>query len=473
MINERKVAAAVDVWAALHRDELVRDLSELISIRSVAQIGEGGYALGTGCHLAAQKMQELASRYGFSSENDEDYAVSVLLPGSEGGRELGILGHIDVVPEGEGWKYDPFGATEKDGWLIGRGSSDNKGPVVMALYVLRCLRELQYNLKSDLRLIAGCCEETDMRDVEHYLKKHTPPAYTLNCDGAWAACIGEKGILTAELVQEITDGNLLDIGGGSASNMVPDEAWALLSHADENALEKAHTLCPSLDVTRCETGVRLHVRGKAAHCFVPDQGDNAICKLLHLLHDADLLTGDAAPKVSRLTQCFPDSYGTGLRINHQDSLSGKTSCVCSLIRMENGQLCAHINVRFALTQNSALLLSALRKRLNKLDIQLSDVQCSPPRYDAPDHPIVKMLVETCQTWLGKHHKPYVMGGGTHSRVFPRSIPYGVGTLDPRNKTPFGEPHGPDEAVCIDHLLKAMKVYVIALMKLDEIFESST
>jgi len=215
MINERKIASAVDVWAALHREELVRDLKELIAIRSVAECGEGGYALGTGCHLAAEKLKETAVRYGFETENDDDYTLSVLLPGSEGKRELGILGHIDVVPEGVGWQQDPFHAVEKDGWLIGRGASDNKGPVLMALYVLRCMRELGCTLKSNLRLIAGCCEETDMRDVAHYLERHDAPAYTLNCDGAWAACIGEKGILTANLTQEIADGNLLLIGGGS------------------------------------------------------------------------------------------------------------------------------------------------------------------------------------------------------------------------------------------------------------------
>ena len=471
-MNERKIAAEVDVWAALHREELVRDLKELIAIRSVAVPGEGGYAIGTGCHLAAEKMQELAKRYGFAAENDDDYAVSVLLPGSEGKRELGILGHIDVVPEGDGWQHSPFEAVEKDGWLIGRGASDNKGPMIMALYVLRCMREKGYHLKSTLRLIAGCCEETDMRDVRHYLKTHDAPAFTLNCDGAWAACIGEKGILTADLRQEIADGNLLSIGGGRASNVVPDEAWAVLSRVEEEALEKAKKLCPSLEVQKREEGVRLCVRGKAAHCFVPEKGDNAIRRLIHLLSDAQLLTGDAEDRISRLCQCFPDDYGTGLRIQHQDSLSGKTTCMSSLIRMENGVLTAHINVRFALTQNSDLLLSALRKRLEKLHIELCHVQCSPPRYDAPDQPIVKMLVDTCQTWLGKEHKPYVMGGGTHSRIFPRSLPYGVGSKDPRMKNPFGSAHSADEAVNIDLLLKSMKVYVLALMKLDEYFDSN-
>ena len=467
MIQVRKIAQAVDVWAALHRQELVDDLKGLIAIRSVSQPGEGGYAFGSGCKEALEYLLTLGRKYGFAVENDADHCLSILLPGQKGECELGLLGHLDVVPEGEGWKHDPFCAVEKDGYVIGRGSSDNKGPVLMALYVLRCMRELGYALKSDLRLIAGCDEECEMRDVQHYLQTHTPPAYTLNCDGAWALCIGEKGILTAEIVQRLEDDNLLDMGGGTASNMVPEEAWVKFAALSAEALARAHALCPGVETERDAQGITLRVRGAAAHCYVPNQGRNAIVKLLHLLDDARLLDQNAQEGVRRLLACFPDDYGTGLRIFHEDSASGKTTCVPSLLRMENGELILHINVRYAVTQQSRQLIAAMEKRLHKLGMRCQKITNDPPRYDSPDHPIVKMLLENCRELLGKQHKPYVMGGGTHSRRFPNSIPYGPLVLSAGQKQPFGEPHGPDEAVCVDQLLKAMKVYVMALMRLDE------
>lgn len=458
-MNERMLAAAVNAWAAMHRDELVRDLISLINIPSIT---------GTpGCDAAADHLAEMAKRYGFAVERDGSYSVSVLHAGAKESRELGILGHIDVVPEGDGWKYAPYDAVEKEGWVIGRGSSDCKGPVVMCLYVLRCLREIGVELQSTVRLIAGTSEETDMADVQHYLACHDLPAYTLNCDGAWAGCIGEKGILEADLVLEMTDGNLLDIRGGVASNSVPADAYALLSHADPDALALAREKAL---VQETPDGIRIHVQGKAAHCCVPLQGENAIFKLLELLDDLHLLTGDAADKIHRLRQCFPDSFGTGLRIQHEDAVSGKTTCVGGLIRMENGRLIQNINVRSAVTQRGESLLYALKKRLSKLGIALENVNWSPPRLDSPDEPEVQILLDTCREFLDPNAKPYVMGGGTHSRLFPRSLPYGPGVMDPRRKKSFGEAHGADEAVCVDDLIRAIRVYVLALRRLDEYFE---
>ena len=461
-MTDKMLSAAVDAWAAMHRDELVRDVIRLVNIPSVT---------GTpACSDAAEVFAQMAQAYGFAAEMDDGYSVSVRWP-NEGARELGMLGHLDVVPEGDGWKHAPFDAVEKDGWIIGRGSSDNKGPVVMCLYVMRCLRELGIPLKSDIRLIAGLREETDMEDMRHYLTLHQPPAYTLNCDGAWAGCIGEKGILEADLVLRIADGNLLKVWGGTASNTVAENACALLSAADDEALDNARALCSDLTCERRADGVYLHMRGKAAHCCTPLQGDNAIVKLLRLLCSAKLLTGDAAVQISRLCECFPDHFGTGLRIHHEDGISGKTTCVCGLIGMDEHAVRANINVRSAVTQRYEPLMQALSKRLEKMNIALENVRWSPPRCDSPDAPEVKLLIDTCREFIDPRAKTYVMGGGTHSRVFPRSLPFGPGVMDPRRKNPFGGAHAADEAVLIDDLTRAMKAYAIALKRLDVFFES--
>lgn len=441
--NDKQLAAMVDAWAASHRDELVRDIIELVRIPSVT--GEAG------CAAAEDRLQEMACHYGFDTERDEDFSVSILHSGTEGTRELGILGHLDVVPAGSGWRYAPFEPVEKDGWLIGRGSSDNKGPVVMSLYVLRCLRDLDVKLRSTVRLMTGCREETDMEDVRRYLRNHEPPAYTLNCDGAWAGCIGEKGILEADLVVPVCSGNLTGLAGGASSNMVPDYACA-------EVLSAGQTL------------QKVEAYGKAAHCCVPQRGENAICKLLQKLHEEQLLTEDAAAAVDCLHQCFSDSYGTGLRIHHEDALSGKTTCVPSLISMENGMIRLHFNARTALSQQKEWILHALEKRISKLNIQLENIRWVPPRRTPADLPEIRLLVDTCRQFLNPKFKPYVMGGATYSRVFPRSLPFGPEVMDPRSKRPFGRAHEADEAVCIAELLQAIKVYVIALKRLDEWYE---
>ena len=51
----------------------------------------------------------------------------------DGGPHFGFAGHLDVVPPGEGWSGDPFGAEIIDGLLIGRGANDMKSAI--AAYV--------------------------------------------------------------------------------------------------------------------------------------------------------------------------------------------------------------------------------------------------------------------------------------------------------------------------------------------------
>ena len=167
-----------------------------------------------------------------------------------------------------------------------------------------------------------------------------------------------------------------------------------------------------------------------------------------------------------MQQAFADDYGSGLRINHQDKLSGRTTCVPTMLSMQNGQIRIHLNGRTALTQRREQLESALGKRLNRLGMAFENVRWIPPRYTPPNEPPVPLLLDTCCQFLQPRLKPYVMGGATHSRVFPRSLPYGPEVLDPRVKHLFGKAHEADEAVCVDELLQAMKIYVIALTRLD-------
>jgi len=467
MANEQKMIASAEAWANIHRGELVRDLMEMVRIRSVAAYDEEEYPLGEGCYRAAEKLMQLGRRYGFQTEND-GYCASVILPGTEPERELGLLGHIDVVPEGEGWHYAPFDAVEKDGYVIGRGASDNKGPVVTALYVLRWLHETGVQLRHSVRLIAGMDEEREMRDVKRFVKTHSLPDYTLNVDGAWALCIGEKGILSASLEADAGNGKLLELCGGEAVNAVPDHAWAVLSHAEPGALEAARAAWPELVIEAQRDRVRLQIHGTAAHASTPERGDNAILELIRVLKDSGLLEGDAHTAVSRLCQCFTDHYGSGLRINHEDRLSGKTTCVPSVIRMHGGVIRLTINVRSAITQRGDMLLAFLKKRSEKLGLRVADVDFSPGRCDDPKDPIISMLSDTCQSLLGSQYKPYATGGGTHSRCFPRSVPFGPGI--PGEKGKFGQPHGADEAVCIDHLISAVKVYAAALIRLDTMLQ---
>ena len=81
---------------------------------------------------------EIARGMGLAAENCEGMIGYAQL--GEGGRGcdryLATITHLDVVPVGEGWKEDPFTMREREGWIIGRGVMDDKGPSVLCLYAL-------------------------------------------------------------------------------------------------------------------------------------------------------------------------------------------------------------------------------------------------------------------------------------------------------------------------------------------------
>ena len=60
---------------------------------------------------------------------------------------LHILGHLDIVDAGEGWTVTaPFQPKVVDGLLYGRGTADDKGPMVAALLAMKAIRDLKLPL---------------------------------------------------------------------------------------------------------------------------------------------------------------------------------------------------------------------------------------------------------------------------------------------------------------------------------------
>jgi len=80
-----------------------------------------------------------------------------------GSPHFGFAGHLDVVPAGDGWKGDPFGAEIEDGMVVGRGASDMKSAI--AAYVAALSR-----LDSD----AGTLSLFITGDEEGYATYGTP-----------------------------------------------------------------------------------------------------------------------------------------------------------------------------------------------------------------------------------------------------------------------------------------------------------
>ena len=97
--------------------------------------------------------------------------VVARLPGREKGKTLLLNGHIDVVPPGEGWTVDPFGAEIRDGRLYGRGTCDMKSGIASMMAAMIGLKRSGAAFHGEIVFMGASDEETGSEFGTLYLLK--------------------------------------------------------------------------------------------------------------------------------------------------------------------------------------------------------------------------------------------------------------------------------------------------------------
>lgn len=460
-------------WIARHEAELVADIRRLVTVRSVSKPDGSEYPYGRGCARALDRFLEIGRGWGFEAANCDYHCASLLLRGPEDGLEVGLWTHLDVVDEGDGWTFPPYDCRRVGDFIIGRGTQDNKGPGMAALYAMRCLRELGVALPFHLRLIAGCNEEAGMADIPYYLERNPAPKLSLIADCGFPVCHGEKGICGAKLETEFPAGSLLDITGGAVSNVVPDAA-SLTLRAEPRILEALEKLPKDkITVERDGETVTLGTRGIAGHVAFPEGSLNAIGVLCGAVCAAGMVTGREAEILAFLARVCGDGYGEGLGIDCRDDLSGRLTCSGSVVRVREGRLTLTLNIRYPIKSDGAAMLATLEAAARAAGFSLRVGRNSAPHYFDRESPVVETLMVAYQEVTGDTESlPYVMGGGTYARMLPDALGFGPGL--PADYTALDIPagrggcHGPDEAQSIPNLATAVQVYVLALASLGDV-----
>ena len=89
----------------------------------------------------------------------------------------------------DGWNTDPFELTEIDGKLFGRGSTDDKGPVIAWIAVLKVLKNLGIELPINIKFVLECMEESSSEGLEKGLEdnidKISDVTYSCISDNYW------------------------------------------------------------------------------------------------------------------------------------------------------------------------------------------------------------------------------------------------------------------------------------------------
>lgn len=433
----------LSLWLEMYQEELFADVADLVAIPSVCEEGEGGYPYGSNCAEAIRQMSRLADRYGFEWENHDWHCISIRYGAGE--KQLGIWGHLDVVPVGEGWINEPFVCKKVKNYLLGRGTQDNKGPDIGSLYLLRYLKEKNIVPPFEIRLIYGCQEETGMKDVVEYLKMENAPDYSFVPDCGFPVCYGEKGFLELKLTSRLLSAAVEALRGGQAVNAIPGEGVAVIGGQ-----------------TICATGV-------PGHSAYPDNCVNAFTELGNKCLAQHNLSENDRDSFRFLADAGTDSYGKTLGVERSDGESGAMTCAPTLLSLQNGHMEVTVNIRYPITASSADILVDMEKAAARYGFTVAVARDNLPNREDPDAPWVKYLSEVYADVMGRAEAPYVMSGGTYARKIPNAVGFGPGL--PKDLTVLGLPdghgecHQPDESQCIDTLFMAWKVYMCTLIRL--------
>ena len=237
---------------------MLETIKKLVAIPSVTGAApEPGKPYGPYVYEALETALAFCEELGFRTKLDDEgyYGYAEIGAGEE---LMGILVHLDVVPPGSGWTHDPYGCEIAEGKLFGRGVVDDKGPAVAVIYAMKDILDSELMLDKRVRLILASQEEDGpWADIARYKAQEEIPGFGFTPDASFPATFGEKGILAVALSMPAERAGFREIQGGTATNMVADQAQAVLMD-----------------------GTVLETRGRSAHGSMPELGDNAITSLM-------------------------------------------------------------------------------------------------------------------------------------------------------------------------------------------------
>ena len=456
-------------WLNRHWNMILDDIALLVSIPSVSwESNDSAAPFGEECKRALEAALTIGFNMGFSATNHEGYCGTLLWKGKQE-EEIGIFVHLDVVPEGSDWQYEPFAPTRLVDKMVGRGTGDNKGPAIIALYALKCLKDSGYKPNHSIRFFFGLNEESGMKDIEYYLEHNPMPVFSFTPDAAFPVCFAEKGTLEIHADFELKGSLLTDFSSGVASNTVPSYAQAKLSlplhYVAEKILEN-----DSIKLSGDHDSCIVQAYGIAAHAAFPQGSISAQVELAKTLTAKGLLDEKAENFLQACTMLFADYYGLGLGVPYEDDISGKLTHVGGMARIKDGIVTQNINIRYPVKADSDLLKQVIQNTLMEYGFVVKRMIDSKPCFVNREDPGVVRLTQIANATLQTELEPYSMGGGTYARKLIRAVGYGPGL--PESQSDFGSTRGKghqaDEYVSYEMLKKAFAVYVQAIAAIDEL-----
>lgn len=461
---QEKVEAYIDS----HIDEMIEDVKTLVRIDSKKGMAVPGKPFGVGPAQVLEAAQNMMEKYEFTTRNYENYVVTGDFNDQE--KQLDILAHLDVVTVTPDWTVtQPFDPVIVDGKLYGRGTADDKGPAIAALYAMRAIKECGIELKKNVRLILGADEECGSSDLEYYyrIEKEAPMSFTP--DAEFPLINIEKGRLakefTAKFEKEELESEIVEFHGGDKANVVPANAYALIRGLSKETVEEATAKemeGVAYTVTEENGLVKLAAKGMAAHASTPEMGKNAVCALLGLLTRLPLAPGKKQAAIAACAKLFPmaDYHGAALGIDLEDEISGTLSMNLGILNLENDILTGEFDSRIPLCGTDENVTEVIHRQMAEYGLVLEEGKMIGAHHVPADSPLVKSLLDSFEKYSGIKGEPMAIGGGTYVHELERGVAFGCMMEGVDNHM-----HGDDEFMEIDVLVMSTKIFADAILKL--------
>ncbi len=404
---------------------LMADIAALCRINSVQGEAQPGMPFGEGPAAALEAALKLGASMGFRTENFDNYVGHIEY--GEGQELLGIVGHLDVVPAGDGWDRDPWGG-EIDGDVIwGRGTTDDKGPVVTCLYALKILKDASVKLSRRVRLILGTNEETNWDCMAYYLKEVKPelPTVAFSPDSRFPVIYAEKAMLQFVLTRDLSEA--IEIEGGSAFNSVPSSARIKLPAAMEAEVRSAIARSGDAALYACEVDgdqLILSAAGVGAHAARLYDGRNAVSYLMKLLADLPI-GGDLREVVDFYNTRFGTwIYGEGMGMKISDE-TGPLTLNVGKIFVRGGKLHLYCDCRMPICMEVPQAEEKIKSAIAGTGYDYRVQSTEGSLYVPQDSALVRTLMGAYQKVTGDtESRPIASGGATYSRTIPNCVTFG-------------------------------------------------
>ena len=465
-----------------NKDKIIKSTQELIQIPSVYEKSNNPHMpFGKNVNDALIYMLKLGEHLGFKTKNIDGYCGYIEF--GSGKDLIGIIGHLDVVPEGDNWSNPPFSATIKDNKIFGRGAIDDKGPVIASLYAMKAIMD-SYKIDKRVRLIVGLNEENDCKCIEHYKEVNEElPSVSFSPDANFPCIYAEKGILSSYIsMPYCLDEHSKDAlfikyinCNNNALNVVPKYCEIHLginlnSITMNEIVTYINNLIKTLKFniilkTIDNSTLSLISNGVQAHSAHPNLGINAISQLIVLLSNIFNTYHVKCNILDFFKSNIATEYnGNLLGANFNDE-SGSLTLNVGDFSFHNSSISIGFNIRIPVHTKINIVEKIFRDKCSSYDgLTYLSSEVEPALYVPKDNFLVKTLCNIFNEETNSNFEPMAIGGGTYARSFDNCISFGPcfpGDTDMCHQT--------DEFIDIDKLILSSKIYakaILTLIKMD-------